>query len=128
VIRNNLYTLFEQFDFPDPTMPTGRRNETVIAPQALLLMNSELVVASAQQMASHLMNDAEDDSQRVSLAYRTAVGRPPTSAETNRALAFIDDLSAARVTATGLDEEKRIRVWAMFCQSLIASNEFMYLR
>ncbi len=43
VIRNNLYTMFEQFDFPDPTMPTGSRNATVVAPQALLIMNDELV-------------------------------------------------------------------------------------
>ena len=52
VIRNNLYTLFEQFDFPDPTMPTGSRNATVVAPQALLLMNSELVMDSADALAS----------------------------------------------------------------------------
>ena len=32
VIRNNLYDLFRQFDFPDPTLPTGSRTTTVVAP------------------------------------------------------------------------------------------------
>ncbi len=128
VIRNNLYTLFEQFDFPDPTMPTGRRNETVIAPQALLMMNSELVINSAKQMALRLLNGSENDSQRIFLAYVTAFGRPSTTTETNRALAFIDDLTSASLTATESDEQERLRGWAIFCQSLIASNEFMYVR
>ncbi len=40
IIRNHLYDVLEQFDYPDPTMPTGSRNSTVVAPQALILLNS----------------------------------------------------------------------------------------
>ena len=29
IIRNHLYDMLEQFDYPDPTMPTGGRNSTV---------------------------------------------------------------------------------------------------
>ena len=128
VIRNNLYTLFEQFDFPDPTMPTGNRTETVIAPQALLLMNADLVVKSAKQMAARLLDGSENDSQRISLAYITTVGRPSTADENCRALAFIDDLTSTEGSTAGPDEEQRLRAWTMFCQSLIASNDFLYVR
>lgn len=128
VIRNNLYSLFEQFDFPDPTMPTGRRNETVIAPQALLLMNSGLVVDCAQAMAAELVGSTMSEQDRVSHAYLKALGRPATVAETTRALAFLEDTGFVTVTATGPDEQDRVRAWALLCQSLFASNEFMYVR
>ena len=38
IIRNHLYDMLEQFDYPDPTMPTGSRNATVVAPQALIML------------------------------------------------------------------------------------------
>ena len=128
VIRNNLYPLFQQFDFPDPTMPTGHRSETVIAPQALLLMNSDLVIDSARQLASSLLNETNSDEERVTIAWQRVTGRPSTPAENNRILAFIDDTTAATVAATGVDEDQRLRAWTMFCQSLFAGNEFMYVR
>ena len=128
VIRNNLYTLFEQFDFPDPTAPTGHRNETVIAPQALLLMNSDLVFQSATQMASGLLNGSENDSQKILLAYLRTCGRTSTPAETQRALAFISDMSFTPSAAPGSKRQRRLHAWTLLCQSLIASNEFMYLR
>jgi hypothetical protein len=128
VIRNNLYTLFEQFDFPDPTMPTGHRNETVIAPQALLMLNSELVVDSATQTANQLLAQNVDDAERVSLAYQMTVGRPATATETDRAIAFVEQITAAGQSAIGANEQDTIKAWTMLCQSLFAGNEFMYVR
>src|SRR6185436_17009862 len=55
IIRNHLYDEFEQFDYPDPAVPTGSRNETVIAPQALLMMNAELVGQSAERLAKQVL-------------------------------------------------------------------------
>lgn len=124
VIRNNIYTLFEQFDFPDPTMPTGNRNSTTVAPQALLLLNSDLVMDSADAFAKQLMSAMSGDSdstsrERVQLAYEFAFARKPTQAETDRAVRFISSASQS---------EQAAEVWSLFCQSLFASNEFIYIR
>jgi hypothetical protein len=137
-VRNNLYTLFEQFDFPDPTMPTGSRNSTVVAPQALLMMNSELVMDSAEEFARLLLAQTGDDAGRIRAAYHSALGRLPTEAETRRALTFIGDLIAVRWPTkavengdtTALDGHSTTpqQAWALFCQSLFASNEFIYVR
>ena len=141
VIRNNLYTLFEQFDFPDPTMPTGNRNSTVVAPQALLLMNSELVMDSADALARLLINQPGDDAAKVQSAYQRVLGRPATDAETQRVLAFIKELPVGSTCCRG----RRVagnpenptdaaatsatrQAWSIFCQSLFASNEFFYVR
>lgn len=124
VIRNNLYTLFEQFDFPDPTMPTGNRNATVVAPQALLLMNSELVMDSADEMARKLLEQSGDDAARIRSAYERAFGRPPNEAETRRVSYFLRDGTGSPAA----DPMARRKAWALFCHSLFASNEFIYVR
>ena len=129
VVRNNVYTLFEQFDFPDPTMPTGSRNSTVVAPQALLLMKSGLVMDSADEFAAQLLAETGDDTARVKLAYQRALARPPTRRELERALSFVSDLTSKMLTrAAGVDPMENHRAWSLFCQSLFASNDFIYLR
>ena len=127
VVRNNLYTLFEQFDFPDPTMPTGNRNSTVVAPQALLLMNSDLVMDSADALARLLLNQAGDDAARVRSAYQRALGRPPTDRRrvAARRLAVPAAMLSVRSRRIVRDVEQ---AWSLFCQSLLASNEFIYVR
>ena len=141
VIRNNLYTLFQQFDFPDPTMPTGNRNTTVVAPQALLLMNSDLVIDSADALALLLINQPGDDAAKVQSAYQRVLGRPATDAETQRVFAFIKELQSEApavedVAVAGNPENPTDaaatsatrQAWSIFCQSLFASNEFFYVR
>tara|TARA_R110002072_G_scaffold303141_1_gene495707 strand:- start:20565 stop:23378 length:2814 start_codon:yes stop_codon:yes gene_type:complete len=129
VIRNNVYSLFSQFDFPDPTMPTGSRNATIVAPQALLMMNSDLVMDSADHLAALLMSESLDNSRRINVAYERAFGRLPSPSESKRSLAFISELtSAALADAASVDANAEQSAWSIFCQSLFASNEFIYLR
>jgi hypothetical protein len=129
VIRNNIYTQFEQFDFPDPTMPTGDRNSTVVAPQALLMMNSELVMDAADELARLVLAAEPDDSARIATLYRRALGRSPDEAEVSRAIAFVAGFSSQALTDSAhLDPARLQRAWSLLCQSLLASNEFIYLR
>ncbi|MGB7345647.1 MAG: PSD1 and planctomycete cytochrome C domain-containing protein [Pirellulaceae bacterium] len=129
VIRNNLYTMFSQFDFPDPTMPTGGRAATVVAPQALLMMNSDLVADSADQFASWLMAHRSTDRDRVALAYQKALGRNATTTEWQQASDFIDDLTSRALTGSdSVSEREQHQAWSLFCQSLFASNEFIFIR
>ncbi len=129
IVRNNLYTFFEQFDYPDPTMPTGRRNSTVVAPQALLMMNADLVMDSAESLASDVLDQAATASGRIELAYLQTLGRKPSEPETRRALGFVRDVTSTALTnATDIDPSQEHRAWSLLCQSLLASNEFIYLR
>ncbi len=41
IVRNNVYDFFPTARLPDAAVPTGDRNTTTVAPQALLMMNSE---------------------------------------------------------------------------------------
>ncbi|MDG2223832.1 MAG: DUF1549 domain-containing protein [Rubripirellula sp.] len=129
VIRNNLYTFFAQYDYPDPTMPTGDRSATVVAPQALWMMNSDLVMDASERFADRLLEAASSDASRIESAYVQALGRTPTEAEKRRALSFIDQWSAVgRSDAATVDKSTTRRAWSLFCQSLMASNEFIYVK
>lgn len=118
IIRNNLYDMLEQFDYPDPTLPTGSRNSTVVAPQALIMMNAPVVLESSTRLARSL-TALPDDEKRVQQAYALLYGRPPVDHEKARALAMTHELGAT---------ESPERAWALLCQSLFAANEFIYLR
>ncbi|MSU33750.1 MAG: DUF1549 domain-containing protein [Pedosphaera sp.] len=118
IIRNHLYDMLEQFDYPDPTMPTGSRNSTVIAPQALIMMNAPIMMESSARLASRLAS-LPDDEQRVAHAYALLYGRPPVDHEKSNALELFHDFCAT---------EKPDRAWALLCQTLLAANEFIYLR
>jgi hypothetical protein len=118
IIRNHLYDMLEQFDYPDPTMPTGSRNATVVAPQALILLNAPVVLEAAAALSARLAREIREPSQerRLQRAYALAYGREPTAREQARALRFLQ--SAADSEAA----------WPLLCQSLLAANEFIYLR
>jgi cytochrome c553 len=128
VIRNHLYDLFEQFDFPDPAVPTGSRNATVVAPQALLMMNSELVGQAAAKLATQLLAHPEwPDVKRVELAYVKAYGRTPTSREMSRAQNFLDHFERTVVAQKPDAKDSRVQAWSVLCQTILAANEFIYL-
>ena len=129
VIRNNVYTLFEQFDFPDPTMPTGSRSSTTVAPQALFLMNSDLVLDSSERLARQILDDADTEEARLLTAYRRILGRLPEATEIAEARSFLADATSRSLTRSDAVETSAVqRAWALLCQSLLVSNEFLYVR
>jgi Protein of unknown function (DUF1553)/Protein of unknown function (DUF1549)/Planctomycete cytochrome C len=129
IIRNNLYTLFEQFDFPDPTMTTGHRNQTTVAPQSLLLMNNELVMDSAAQLAQSLIANYQHPSQRLSELYLRLLARHPTDTERDKCLQYVNDhVSTGRLDAARLSPDVEHQAWVLLVQALVATNDFLYVK
>ena len=128
VNRSSLYDVFQAFDFGDPSVLNGDRQSTVVAPQALFMMNASLVLEQTRKMAVGLLAQEElDDADRVEQAYERAFGRLPTESETDRALSFIGLLEAALKDRESDPEERRLRSWQNLCRTLVASNEFIYV-
>ncbi|MFN8740653.1 MAG: PSD1 and planctomycete cytochrome C domain-containing protein [Pirellula sp.] len=122
IIRNNLYTWLEQFDYPDPTMPTGSRNETTVAPQSLLLMNNPLVLESADVLADRITSQFSDNTIRLEQLFRVLLGRPPSESESASCLRYLQS------AGQGADPELTRKTWASLVQALMASNDFLYVR
>jgi hypothetical protein len=129
VIRNNVYDLFQLFDFPDPAVPNGDRATTTVAPQALFMMNSDWVARLCERLAERLLSEqALDDPGRVRLLYRKAYGREATAEETGRDLALVQKMAAALGPVEPNGARCRQRAWSALCQVVLSANEFMYVR
>lgn len=126
VIRNNVYDFFQLLDYPDPAVANGDRSSTTIAPQALMMLNSDLVMDAAAGLAKRLADEGEsDDAARLDRAYQLAYGRSPTPSETQQQLAFLE--AARRTVSETAGSEQAVDPWSILCQVLLASNEFIYV-
>ena len=128
VVRSSMYEMFTAFDLPDSSSPNGDRNATVIAPQALFMMNSTLVLKSTRAMAQKLLARTDmDDSARIRDAYERALARPPANRDIDRALTFIAQVEKSMEDKEKDEAKRHLFAWQSFCKALIASNEFIYL-
>ncbi|MFO0965128.1 MAG: DUF1553 domain-containing protein [Gemmataceae bacterium] len=126
VIRNNVYDVFQLFDFPDPAVSTGDRATTTVAPQALFLMNSDWVGQLCDHLAADLLKTDGDDAGRVRALYLRAYGRAPNEKEVARALDLVRGVETALDRALSA-ERRRNMAWACLCQTVVSANEFVYL-
>ncbi len=112
--RNLKYPLFDAFDAPDSNMTCPERNISVNAPQALMLLNSGLVLESAEILAQKIKAEVAKDNSvaQVTAAYRLALGREPDSIERERAVKFLEAKSGSLVD---------------FCHAVLNLNEFVFV-
>ena len=129
VIRNNVYDLMDLFDYPDPTTPSSDRATTTIAPQALLMLNSELVFDSSKRLALQLAGEElSDDSARIKRAFFKTVSRPPSEREVTNLQALLEKLRTAIGPIQADTMNLNVQAWTLLCQTLLCSNEFAYIR
>jgi hypothetical protein len=115
LLRGQVPTALEVFDFAEQGLVTGRRDTTTVAPQALYLLNDPFVRQQAQLIAERLHRRTDlDDAGRINLAHRLTLGRNATAKETERVKGY---LAASQGDA-----------WASFCQAMLACAEFRHVR
>ena len=141
VRRNLRYPLFEAFDRPDTNASCPRRNRSTIAPQALILLNSEFSLAAARDLAGFVLWHAGKAAKdQVHLGYERVLGRAPTAAEFAAGWQFLADQSAKlkqsnrpvtelALPATTPDGTDPYGAAALtdFCLALFNLNEFVYV-
>ncbi len=137
VVRSALLEIFQAFDFANPTLPSGDRVTTTIAPQALFLMNGLLVDKQANAIAKRTLDHSPEQSTRLTSLYQSLLGRLPRNDEIQLASRF---LSNYRNAATLVDEHNsdtnqntteqvssEMRAWRALSRVLLASTEFVYV-
>jgi hypothetical protein len=133
--------MFEVFDMPDTHESCPRRNTTVTAPQALELLNNDLVLDWSKSLAGRVLNDGGlTPEAQVDRAYRLTFSRTPTEAERKSALEFLTRQSAILSERLTTDEKTPLpdnlppgvekapaAALVDLCHALLNSNEFVYL-
>ena len=93
--RSALVPLMTAFDFPEPLQGVAERPATIVAPQALALLNNPQARVWAGGFAKRIAS-AGDDAATVTAAWRIATGRDPTPEERADAVGFLAAQSKAR--------------------------------
>ena len=119
----------EVFDFAEQGLVTGSRDSTTVATQALYLLNDPFVRQQALGLAQRVLKQSElDDSDRIGRVYRIALGRSATAKETDRARGYVAEYEAALRQNGNAPADPRTSAWTSFCQAVLASAEFRYIR
>jgi hypothetical protein len=122
VFRCSLPELFEVFDFANPSMVTGRRDVSTIAPQALFMMNHPFVRTQARLTAERLLSRSQlTTTNRIDHAYLQILGRHATEAEVSLSQQFLKSV-------TDTSEMGEADAWTQMVQSMFSTIEFRYIR
>src|SRR5438132_159811 len=141
VRRNTRYPMFEVFDMPDTHESCPRRNATVTGPQALELLNNEMVLEWSRSLAGRVLNDAGlTPEAQIDRAWRFVYSRPASNEERKDAAEFLErqtrilEMRLAKseklVVPDGLPpgvDPARAAALVDLCHMLVNSNEFLYV-
>ncbi len=116
ISRLKLADTLMQFDYPDANVHAEKRTVTTTPIQKLFMMNSPFMQRMASSLAARLLGGAEDDTTRVTNAYRLLFTREPDETERDLALTFLRKTAASDLSR-----------WEQYAQLLLASNELLYV-
>jgi hypothetical protein len=86
------------------------------------MMNSKFVAERSRSLAQKILEKESADADHVSRAFRTVLGRSPTSEESAAGVEYVN-----RFPAKASGDDGRLLAWSSFCRALIASNDYIYV-
>ena len=123
VIRNDLPEILDVFNFADPHLATGARPHTIVPSQALFMMNSPLVMQSAETIAERILQQAPDASaeKQLQAMYRLLHSSRISSTDLQTLADYLNQPSDHAVS------QSRKQLLTEVCHALLCSTRFQYL-
>ncbi|MEK7795059.1 MAG: DUF1549 and DUF1553 domain-containing protein, partial [Candidatus Hydrogenedentota bacterium] len=115
-VRSDRSTFTSLFDAADCTAVVPQRNESVVSPQALFMMNHPFVLAQAQAVTDRLDPSRHAAETIIDDLYKTLYGRAPTETETALGKVALEEFGYPNRDAL-----------AEYVQVLTSANEFMFV-
>jgi hypothetical protein len=113
----------QAFNQPDPACTCGRRDVSIVAPQALMLMNDPFGVRMARALADRLLRECGDEQEQVERLFRLTLSRQPTEDEKSLVLRELSRLRSVHAQRA----DARRAALADVCQALVNTNEFIFV-
>ena len=117
VSRQRLAGVLKAFDFPDPNRHGEARDQTTTPIQQLYYLNSPFLLERAERLTNRAVELEPTPAERVRDLYRAVFQRDATDREVERALKLVE-------SDGGTD---RAEAWQLLAQSLLISNEFLFV-
>lgn len=137
------YPMFQAFDRPDLMTSCARRQNTTVAPQAMVILNDRFVRAVASDFAKRLVKQqsgvsllTEADFQPIiESAFEVCFARSPSDREIETSLQFIADQTKVRTARSEQaqaeknrkQQDPNLEALTDYCQALFGLNEFIYV-
>ena len=135
--RSRPLAVLDTFDWPVMAPNCVARPSSTVAPQALMLMNSQFIVSYSGYFADRVRREAGDDLRaQVVRAWHLAFSRSPSEEEIDQALVFLADQTALFGNGDAAEKDKKKKekqsapaeqALTTFCQVLLSSNAFLYV-
>lgn len=127
-VRVRSYQMFSIFDVSDSGQHVAQRSQTMVAQQALFLMNNPFVIDRSKALADQLMSRSVSFEERLDWLHQILYGRRVTEQE-------ILTLSAAFVVLTENEKAEsadsravELTAWQHIIHTMFCSNEFIHIR
>jgi hypothetical protein len=129
IVRDMIPEPLATFDFAEPSLVVGDRDDTSVPSQALYLLNNASVQTLAAAMADRLIATKLRGTDLGQAAFTLAFSRPPTPGELKATQDFFQKFYATEGRpGEGADTQALARkALVAFCQALFGSAEFRYL-
>ncbi|MFT5323317.1 MAG: hypothetical protein ACI8P0_001166 [Planctomycetaceae bacterium] len=120
--------MFSIFDVSDSGQHVAQRSQTMVAQQALFLMNNPFVTERAKVLAGQLMSRSTGFDEQLDWLHRTLYGRPVSDREASTlAAAFTEFIEDEKAEGTG-QQSSASSVWQHIIHTMLCSNEFIHIR
>lgn len=123
----------QAFDLPDTTVSCARRDTTVVAPQALMFLNSPESVRFAEAMADRVaaekdlsFADAAGTNQLIQSLFQLSLGRPADAEESKLATELLVRHAEQHRAKDPQKSAERLALVDM-CRAVLNLNEFAYV-
>ena len=118
-IRVRSYAMFSIFDVSDTGHHVARRPTTMVAQQALFLLNNPFVIERAGKVAARVLARKESDADNIDWLHRALLGRRATAIESRLLKSSLRRLREKHAEA---------ETWQALAHSLFCSNEFIHVK
>ncbi|MEZ6045945.1 MAG: DUF1553 domain-containing protein [Planctomycetaceae bacterium] len=117
----------QAFDLPDTTVSCARRDSTVVAPQAIMLLNSPSAIRYAEAFASKIeQQQFEQPEAQIQQLFQLALARYADKAEIALALELLQSHTELH-QSQGRAEQANHLALVDLCRALFNLNEFIYI-
>ena len=140
IVREHVPESLELFDFAEPSLVSGARDDTSVPAQGLYMLNNPKVIGWAEDAAGKLKK-LDSETEKIQAAFKMTLGRMPTTKEELAATNFLAKFKRTESRNVGggpgggfrpgpggpriTDVDKL--AWTALMQGLFATAEFRYL-
>ncbi|PHR96486.1 MAG: hypothetical protein COA78_28745 [Blastopirellula sp.] len=136
--RTRPLAVLSTFDLPMMEPNCEVRATSTVAPQSLMLMNSDFIMAHAQNVAQRVRDELKEETlvQQIIYAWQLSFGTEPEQSQIDEAIAYVQvQTEYFRTNAPETSKDKNTpkipdpetQGLASFCQALFSANAFLYV-